>query len=99
MGIDGCRGRHQKHHSVKAIRLRYVFALLHNASTLRRKVIAACSYRSELIEVVIASYSYRSVPIGIVSLLTHYRSKIIISLLLHIVMLLTAFSNTGCSYT
>jgi hypothetical protein len=51
------RGRHQKRYSVVAITLRYTFALSHNASTLRRKVIASYSYRSRLIEIVIASYT------------------------------------------
>jgi hypothetical protein len=55
------RGRHQKRYSIIAIILRYVFALSHNASTLRRNVIASYSYRSRLIEIVIASYIYRSV--------------------------------------
>jgi hypothetical protein len=55
------RGRHQKRYSVLAITLRYVFALSHNASTMRKKVIASHSYRYRLIEIVIASYSYRSV--------------------------------------
>jgi hypothetical protein len=52
------RGRHQKRYSVLAITLRYVFELLHNASTLRRQVIASYSYRSGLIEIIIASYRY-----------------------------------------
>jgi hypothetical protein len=46
------RGRHQKLYSV--------FALSHNAATLRRKVIASYSYRSGLIEIITASHSYRS---------------------------------------
>jgi hypothetical protein len=60
------RGWHQKHYSVIAITLCFVFALSHNASTLRRKVIAFYSYRSGLIEIVIASYSYPSGLIRIV---------------------------------
>jgi hypothetical protein len=60
------RGRHLKRYSVIAITLRYVFALSHNASTLKRKVIASYSYCSGLIEIGIAPYSYRSGLIGIV---------------------------------
>jgi hypothetical protein len=47
------RGRHLKHYSVIVIKLSYVFALSHNASTLRRKVIASYSNHSRLIEIVI----------------------------------------------
>jgi hypothetical protein len=40
--------------------LHYIFALLNNALTLWRNIIASISYRSEHVEAVIASYSYRS---------------------------------------
>ncbi len=60
------RGQHQKRYNVIAIILSYVLELSHNASTLKRKVIASFSYRSGLIKIVIASYSYRSSLIGII---------------------------------
>jgi hypothetical protein len=50
--------------TIIAITLHYIFALSHNASTLRRKVIAFYRYCSRLIETVIASYSNRSRRIG-----------------------------------
>jgi hypothetical protein len=71
-----CRDRHQKHYSVVVITLRYVFALSHNASTLRRKVIASYSYRSTLKEIVIASYSYRFGSKGIEITTYSYRSTV-----------------------
>jgi hypothetical protein len=61
----------------------YVFSLWHNASTLRRKVIASYSYRSGLIEIVIASYNYRSGLIRTVIAAYSYRSKVIKALSLH----------------
>jgi hypothetical protein len=45
--------------SVIAITLRYIFALLHDASTRRRKVITSYSYWSGRVEIVIASQLYR----------------------------------------
>ncbi len=54
--------------------LRYICALVHNTSTLRRKVIASYSYLFRLIEIVIASYSYCFGLIGIVIAAYSYRS-------------------------
>ncbi len=71
------RGRHQNLYSVIAITQRYVFALSHNASTLRRKVVASYCYRSGLIEIVIVSYSYRSGSVGIVIAHNSYGYKVI----------------------
>jgi hypothetical protein len=71
------RGRHQKRYSGIAITVCYFFALSHNASTLRSKVIASYSYRSGLIEIVIAFYSYCSGLIGIVIADNSYRSEVI----------------------
>jgi hypothetical protein len=56
--------RHLKRYSVLAITLLYVFALLHNASTLKRKVMASYSYRPRLIKIIITSYSNHSGLIG-----------------------------------
>jgi hypothetical protein len=74
------RGRHQKHCRVIAVTLRYIFEFSHNASTLRRKVIAYFSSCSRFIEIVIASYSYRYkslLPIiGIVIAFYSYRSRV-----------------------
>jgi hypothetical protein len=58
-----------------AITLRYIFALLHNASTLWRKVIAFDSYRSRHIEIVIASYSFCSELVGNVIAFYSYCSE------------------------
>ncbi len=55
-----CSGLHHKRYSVTAIKLRYDFALSHDAFILYRIVIASRSYRSEYIGPVIASYSNRS---------------------------------------
>jgi hypothetical protein len=90
------RGRHQKRYSVVAITLPYVFAFSHNASTLRIKVIAFYSYRSVLMDIVIASYSYCSGLMRIAITSNSYCSKIIQSLSLLKVMLLTAFSYADC---
>jgi hypothetical protein len=49
-----------KRYSVIALTLCYIFALLHKASTLWRKVIAFFSYRFRLMEFVTVSKSYRS---------------------------------------
>jgi hypothetical protein len=68
------RGRRQKRYIVVVITLRYVFSLSHNASALRRKVIAFYSYRSRFMETVIASYSYRSRLIGNVIAFYSYSS-------------------------
>jgi hypothetical protein len=65
------------HCSVKAIALRYIFALLHNASTPKRKVIASYSYLSGLIEIIIFSFSYCYGLIGIVIAYNCFRSKVI----------------------
>jgi hypothetical protein len=54
----------------------YGYALSHNASTLRRKVIASFSYRSGLIESLTASYCYHSDLIGIVIADNSYRSNV-----------------------
>jgi hypothetical protein len=54
------RGRHLKRYSVILLTLRYVFALLHNALTLLRSVIASFTYRSGHMGAVVASYSYCS---------------------------------------
>ncbi len=48
------RGRHQNLYNVIAITLCYIFVLLHNASTLRRKVITSYSFCSGVIGIVIA---------------------------------------------
>ncbi len=75
----------KKRYGVMAITPRYVFELLHKASTLRRKVTAS-SYHYGLKEIVIASYSYRSSLIGIVFASYSYRSKVTKSLLLTIML-------------
>jgi hypothetical protein len=80
------RGRHQKRYSVISITLRYVFALSHNASKLRRKVIASYIYRSGLI------YSYRSGLLGIVIAAYSYHGKVIKALSLLTIALLTGLS-------
>jgi hypothetical protein len=67
--VNNMQRRHQK-------RLAHVFALSHNASTLKRKIIASYSYRSELEEIVIDFYSYRSGLIGIVIAYNSYRPKV-----------------------
>jgi hypothetical protein len=54
------RGWHCKRYSVIAITLRYVFAFLHNALYLWRKVITSDSYRLILFVGIIAYDSYRS---------------------------------------
>jgi hypothetical protein len=82
-GSNVARGRHQKLYSVIAITLRYIFALSHNASTLRRKVVASYCYRSGLIEIVIVSYSYRSGSVGIALAHNSYCFKVINYRFLH----------------
>ncbi len=77
------RGRHQKLYKVIAITQCYVFALSHNASTLRRKVVASYCYRSGLIEIVIVSYSYRSGSVGIALAHNSYCFKVINYRFLH----------------
>ncbi len=54
------RGRHHKCHSIIAIMLCYVFALMHNVLYLWRIVIASDSYRFKLFAGVIPSDSYCS---------------------------------------
>ncbi len=72
--------------------LHYDFVFLHNFSTLKRKVIVSYSYRSGLIEIAIASYNYRSGLVIIIITSYSYRSKLIKSLSLLTIMLLTVFT-------
>jgi hypothetical protein len=74
----------------------YGFTLSHNASTLRRKVIASYNYRSGLIESPIASYSYHSDLIGIVIADNSYRSKVIKALSLVTGLLLITAAMHAC---
>jgi hypothetical protein len=67
------RGRHQERYSDNST-LR--FCVSHNASAMRRKVIASVSYRSGLREIVIASYSYCSSLKGIVIAYCSYCCKV-----------------------
>jgi hypothetical protein len=54
------KGRRHERSNVIAIKLRYVYALSNNASTLWRKVIACYSYRSGPVYIVIATLSVQS---------------------------------------
>jgi hypothetical protein len=90
-------GRQQNRYSVIAITLYYVYDILHNASILRRKVIASFRYRSGLIEIVVASNGYQSNLIGIVIGSYSYCIKIAKSLSLHITSL--RFSLYGINLT
>jgi hypothetical protein len=76
------RGLRQKRYSVKVIMLHYIFALSHNALTVRRKAIASYSCCSGLIEVLslLLVIALESDLIGIVIASYSYHSKVIKSL-------------------
>ncbi len=88
----------QKRYNVKAATLRYVFELSHNASTLSGKVIASDSYSSGLRN----GYRFLTLslwPNRIVIASCSYPAKVIISLSLFIVLLLTGFFSHFVNYT
>jgi hypothetical protein len=82
------RGQQQKHYSIIATTLCYRSHYCLNTSTLRRGVIASYSYRSRLVEIVTASYSYCSGLIIMVIIAYIYRTKVIKTSSLLIIMLL-----------
>jgi hypothetical protein len=74
-------------HIVIAITLLYVFALSHNASTVRREVIASLNYHSGLIEIDLTGFVISS---------DSFHAKVInCYLLLLIIMLLTVSVRLG----
>ncbi len=70
--VCGLQRSAPKHCSGLGIMSRYVFSFSHNASILKRKVLASYSYRSGLIEIVVASYSNGS---GLLGIVTAYNSS------------------------